>query len=388
MLALAGSKIHFQQLSEADDTLKIKRILKLSSSCSSLNIPMIADAGNAGTVVRFLTAYFSQLNGKWLLTGGERMKNRPVGGLVEALRKLNADIVYAENEGFPPLLITGKKLQSKKINVDASQSSQFISALMLIAPYLKNGLHIHFGDQAVSFSYIEMTTRLMKKMGIDVQLNSAEVLVKHGKYSLKPIQIEADWSSAAYWYQIVAFGDNIEIFLPQLEKETLQGDKALAEIFVQLGVETVFEKTGIRLVKKSSLKTGILHFDFSSFPDIVPSVMVSCAALGKRAIFSNIEHLRYKESDRIASIDKELHKIGASVTKINTGYCLNPGNSPCDIPPLNSHNDHRIAMSLSPLALRYGKVEIENPDVVNKSYPAFWKELEKTGIFRFKSMEV
>jgi 3-phosphoshikimate 1-carboxyvinyltransferase len=386
MRSLERAKLHFDNLSEAEDTYMMRLYLSFINTCADSVIPLNLDTHNAGTVFRFLTAFLSQKSGKYLLTGFERMKQRPVGKLVDALRLLGANIRYTEKEGFPPLLIEGNHLVSKDIEINAGSSSQFISALMLIAPHLPQGLRILLKGKTVSRSYIDMTAALMKNFGIEVHSDDKLIEIKPGNYDIKPFKVESDWSSAAFWYQMVAFLPQAEVFLPGLEKNSLQGDRFLADVFSALGVKTEYLDGSIFISHHGTAQEEI-DFDFADAPDIVPSVMTTCAALGIKGRFRGIEHLRIKESDRIATMQEELAKIGATITKEKESYLLVPGKNQETL-IFNSHDDHRLAMCLAPLALKYNSIEIVNPDVVNKSYPDYWNDLRNAGIFDLETIEI
>ncbi len=381
MSKLAESNTVFENLSTADDTIRLlKSLNEIENFCSS-RIPMIVDAGNAGTVFRFLTAYLSICEGKWLLTGTERMKKRPVGGLVKVLTELGADIVYTGDESFPPLRIEGNELQGSSVRVEASKSSQFVSALMLIAPYLENGLVIRLKQKPVSFSYIKMTASLMKQFGVNVQMEEKTISIERGNYELKEMYVEPDWSSASYWYEIVALSNDADIFLPGFVKKSVQGDSLCADLFKQLGVRTTFKKDGIRLQSTGELTT-FFEFDFTDYPDLVPAVALTCAARQIPATFNGISHLKYKESDRLNSMSKELLKIGATLEKGKGSLKLIPLKS-FDVKKkiaFDTHGDHRIAMCLTPLVLKFKELTINDPDVVTKSYPGFWEDIKSIGL--------
>ncbi len=387
MRALARSKVLFDNLSEAEDTYMMRLYLSFINTCAGSEIPLSLDTHNAGTVFRFLLAYLSRQEGRWLLTGEERMRQRPVGALVDALRSLGADIRYSERENFPPLIIRGSKLNGGEVLLNASSSSQYVSALMLIAPYLPGGLTIRLQSEPVSSAYIDMTATLMRNFGADVSLNGKEVVVREGTYRVEKVRVESDWSAAAFWYEMVAFQPGAEVFLPGLTENSVQGDRFLIEVFEKLGVVSQFVNGGLAL-RNSGKGAGAIDFDFTHAPDIVPSVMVACAALGVEGRFSGIEHLRIKESDRISSMQKELGKGGTQIVQEKGVYRLIPGKGPAGDKPLvfESHGDHRMAMSLAPLALKWGSVSVRNPEVVRKSYPDFWDELEKTGVFSLEKI--
>jgi 3-phosphoshikimate 1-carboxyvinyltransferase len=380
MRALERSKVLFDNLSEAEDTYMMRLYLSFINTCAGSEIPLTLDTHNAGTVFRFLLAYLARQEGRWLLTGQERMRQRPVGALVEALRSLGAEIKYTEKEGFPPLIILGKPLRGGEVNLNASSSSQYLSALMLIAPYLPGGLTIHLQSEPVSTSYIEMTATLMENFGASVSLSGKTVRVEEGTYKVEKVRVEPDWSAAAFWYEMVAFSPDADLLLPGLPPDSVQGDRFLVEVFEKLGVLSRFEENGLRLTRSGNAPENI-DFDFTNAPDIVPAVMATCAGLGVEGRFSGIEHLRIKESDRILSMEQELDKIGAKIVQEGNTYRVIPGKKQGVHPVFNSHGDHRIAMSLAPLAIPLETVSVENPDVAKKSYPGYWEELEKTGLF-------
>ncbi|NOX87117.1 MAG: 3-phosphoshikimate 1-carboxyvinyltransferase [Chlorobi bacterium] len=381
MAFLAGKNVHFKNLSVADDTRLLARSLKQIRICGSSQIPMIIDARNAGTFFRFLTAVLVTQKGLWHLTGSQRMTERPVGHLVDALRELGADIRYCSKEGYPPVNIRGCKLKKGEVDIDASVSSQFISALMLIGPCMSGGLQISLHGKKVSFPYVEMTRRLMNEFGIECRSSAHEITVPYGFYEPREMYVEPDWSSASYWYQMVALSDEAEIALPGFKKESVQGDRVCAGIFDKLGVETEYRRNGIILRKKENTE-GELSLDLSGSPDLVPAVMVTCAAKKIPATFKGVGHLRFKESDRIESLSRELAKMGAKVTATGGTVRMTPGN---ELPGtgkivFETYKDHRLAMALAPLVLELGQLTIEDPDVVEKSYPAFWKDIRNIGL--------
>lgn len=381
MAALAGKNVAFKNISNSDDTIRLQRSLKMIDSCGNSRIPLIIDTGNAGTVMRFLAAFLCQKEGKWLLTGSERMKNRPIGELVNALKKLGAKIDYRGKSGYPPLLITGTKLKSKELTVDVSQSSQFVSALMMIGPFLGKGLTLTFPKPPVSFSYIQMTSNLMKALGIKVELANDSVKVATGTYQLRNLAVEPDWSSASYWYELVALAPEADVFLTGYQKESCQGDRVLPTIYKQLGVKTSFEKEGIRLTKNNNIAKE-LKTDCSSCPDLVPAILTSCAALGVKASLKGVGHLKFKESDRVEVFRTELAKIGAKITVKDDEVSLLPAMEfPEKEIEFNTYKDHRVAMSLTPLAFKLKSVLINDPVVVEKSYPAFWNDLKRLKTF-------
>lgn len=379
MKNLSGSKLHFKNLSNSDDTNRIKFYLKFIDVCLSSDVPMIIDTQNAGTVLRFLTAYIAIRDGKWLITGSERMKQRPVGELVEALNALGARISYAEKEGYAPLLVNGREINGGTVSINPRQSSQFISAMMMIGPYLKNGIEIILNKSTVSTPYILMTAKLMKLFGIETKVTAKKIVVPPGDYTIPEYTIEPDWSSASYWYQVAALSNNAQILISKLTKNSLQGDAIVAKVFNSLGVETDYRNDGILLTSKADFVSK-LDFNFKDYPDLAPTVMAVCAAKGIELMIRGIGHLKYKESDRILCMDKELSKIGCKISRHGQAYILIPGKLP-DKVGFNTHKDHRIAMSLAPLALKINTVSITNPDVCIKSYADFWSDMTRLGVF-------
>ena len=283
-------------------------------------------------------------------------------------------------------MIKGKKLSGGTVEMNASASSQYVSALMLIAPHLNNGLTIQLKGKPVSTSYIDMTAKLMSDFLIKTEQKDNTIHIPHGHYFIRKLNIEPDWSSAAFWYQMVSMKKEAVVFLPGLRENSVQGDRFLAEVFKSLGVNSEFSPNGVQLTHSGKIKTSI-DYDFSNAPDIVPSVMSACVALGVKAKFSGIEHLRIKESDRIATMEEELGKLGATITKASNSYILEPGNKKVSEITFNSHGDHRIAMCLAPMALKYSTVIISDPDVVAKSYPDYWNDLKKSKIFNLQLIE-
>lgn len=379
MKNLSGSKIKFDNLSTSDDTKRIKFYLEFIDTCLSSNIPMIIDTQNAGTVMRFLTAYLAIREGKWLMTGIERMKKRPMGELVNALNTLGCNITFTEKTDFPPILIKGGKMFGGRIEINPDKSSQFISALMMIGPYLEDGLEIVLEKKPVSTPYIKMTAQLMKIFGIEVNISAKKITIPAGDYEITELNIEPDWSSVSYWYEIAALTKDSNIFIPGLSINSLQGDSIVAEIYNNLGVETIYKEDGILIKSKVDFNSEF-EFNFKDYPDLVPAVMATCAAKGIELKIKGINHLKYKESDRIISMDEELAKVGCSITRQGQVYLLKPGKLG-DMAEFNTHDDHRIAMSLAPLAIVIDEVTINNPDVTIKSYPDFWNDMIKLNVF-------
>ncbi len=379
--ALCDEPFEISNLSSAKDTRTLLKLLESSENT--------LDAGPAGTTFRFMTAYLSLQVGTQILTGSERMKQRPIGVLVEALNELGTNIEYLDKEGYPPLRIHPSESIGKKneISVAADISSQYISALLMIAPQLPEGLTIHFKGEPVSLPYIRMTLNMMAFFGIRYEENRYSITVFPQKYQAKDFGVEADWSAASYYYALAAISDEAELRINGLFEQSLQGDSVIAKISELFGVTTDFHDKYIilRKGKKISLPSHF-EYDFTECPDIAQTVAVICAALGISAKFEGLKTLRIKETDRIDALKQELAKTKVIITPHSTeqgeGMDIN-GKCIVDAPCFSTYEDHRMAMALAPLAL-LSPIEIEEPEVVVKSYPDFWKDLESLG-FLFNS---
>lgn len=372
--ALCKGKFKIHNLSESEDTCILQELLKDTQI-------QVLNCGHAGTTFRFLTAYFACCEGKEiLLTGSTRMKERPIAPLVDALISLGAVIEYAEKEGYPPLKIYGRKLkQAHPLHVRSDISSQFISALLLIAPILTDGLRLDIDTKIVSEPYIEMTLELMKHFGISYQRKEDQIFVLPGAYRAKDIHIESDWSAASYWYAFAALAENADILLKGLKGYSLQGDSRVSELMANFGISSEFLEEGVHIYKSPKVLQRKI-FDMQDCPDLAQTLMVCCAALDHQASFTGLQTLRIKETDRIAAMQQELKKINTELIEKGAVFQLIPTSGISnDILFFNTYEDHRMAMSLAALALKYGTIQLENPDVVRKSYPKFWEELKKIG---------
>ena len=375
--ALCDDDFEIYNLSEAEDTEILKS--EISTHCGK---KLEINVGAAGTTMRFLTAYFAITERLIVLTGSERMKERPIGILVDALKQLGAKIEYTEKEGFPPIKIEGQKLHGGKTIIDGNVSSQYISALLMIAPKLKNGLTLELKGEIASRPYIEMTLKIMEHFGVKSNWIGNTIEVLEQKYIAKDFTVESDWSAASYWCEMAAFSDETDIILIGLKKESLQGDAVVAEIFRQFGVETDFLDGEIRLRKNSEfrIENSGLRMDCSAFPDLAQTLAVTCAGLGVSVELTGLQTLRIKETDRLQALKNELEKFGVEAEIISDSKLdikspkLKTSNS-----KLQTYADHRMAMAFAPLALKVGEISIKNPEVVNKSYPSFWDDLKKTG---------
>lgn len=381
---LSGKQFTPSPLSSSYDTQVLQALIQKIQKSSRTGLPVELNTGNAGTVMRFLLACLAKFPGKWLLTGSERMRMRPIGIQVEALRCLGADIEYLSKLGYPPLLIKGQSLHGGEIDVDASVSSQFISAILMIGPCLPGGLRIHLNGRPVSFPYIDMTIQMMRDLGISVEKKANQITIEPGIYQNVDYPVETDWSAAAFWYEMVALSEKAQVHIPRLTKGSIQGDAILPLIFQNLGVETTFVDDGI-ILRKIPVRCEGYFFDFSDCPDIAPAVITTCAAIGIRGRFEGLKSLKIKESDRLQALKIEYEKIGVNLETIDFYDMLQAIEfGPSHIHAsnniiLDTYQDHRMAMTFAPLALKLGTISIRDPDVVRKSYPDFWKDLKKLG---------
>ncbi|GAB3903896.1 3-phosphoshikimate 1-carboxyvinyltransferase [Mucilaginibacter boryungensis] len=389
--ALSKGKVKVDNVSDAADAVLLAGILrkpKVESSKSEVFNGLelttqdlrVVNIGPAGTAMRFLTAYFTLQDEEVILTGSERMKQRPIGVLVDALQVLGADISYEENEGFPPLKIAGNIQQKTgRISIKGNISSQYITALLLIAPNLPLGLELEIEGDLTSRPYVEMTLAMLQQAGI--QHNWADNVISIAKQDFKEtsIWVEPDWSAASYWYAIAALSDEADIFLPGLTSYSLQGDSVITEIMANFGITSQFKDGGVHLTREPKPIVRKI-FDLKSCPDLAQTVIVVCAALGHEATFTGLETLKIKETDRIAALQNELAKIGVKLIEKGQVYKLDCSEK--QIPQrvlFNTYEDHRMAMAFAPLAIIIPEVEFEDANVVEKSYPAFWTDLEKVG---------
>jgi 3-phosphoshikimate 1-carboxyvinyltransferase len=371
LLQKLAQNIDVLQLSDADDSQIMQNLLTLSATSGELNV------GAAGTVMRFMTAFCALQAGKtYRLFGTNRMHERPISPLVDALLSLGADIEYTEKIGFPPLLINGKMLRGGEVQIAGNMSSQYISALMMIAPCLADGLIIQLSTPLISASYAEMTAQMMRHFGAVVSISDNQISVASGGYDDGVWSVESDWSAASYWYAVLAFAPApARIRLDGLKADSLQPDAACVDIFRQFGVVTTFDDLGATIQKLPDwTMPDYFQHDFSRCPDIAQTLAVVCAGLGIAAELRGLQTLRIKETDRIAALSAELQKLhsstqaGADYLHIFAGKIEQTNDIIC------TYHDHRMAMAFAPLALVVGNISIQNPDVVGKSFPHFWRE--------------
>ena len=386
--ALSQGSIMPRHLSDCDDTEVMVHALE--------QMPPVIDIKAAGTAMRFLTAYLSVMPGEHVITGTDRMRHRPIGILVDALRYLGADISYAGEEGYPPLRIRGKALEGGYLEIPGNVSSQYISALLMIGPVLKKGLELHMTGGVVSRPYVDLTLWMMREFGADADWTDVDTVTIHPKpYTQHEYFIESDWSASSYWYEMIALGGQPEdsLCLEGLTDGSKQGDSVVRFIFSLLGIKTTFADksdevpTTVRL-RKGTVSMPRFDYDFVSSPDLAQTVVVTCALLDIPFRFVGLASLKIKETDRIEALKRELRKLGY-VIRDEHGDALIWEGERCapTLEPIDTYEDHRMAMAFAPAAFKYPGLRINNPEVVSKSYPAFWTDLEAAG-FRITATNV
>lgn len=369
-----GKGIHTpENLSDCDDT----RVMVKALTEGKDTIDIMA----AGTAMRFLTAYLSVTSGERTITGTERMCQRPIKILVDALRELGAEIEYVDNEGFPPLRIKGAELKGNEITLKGNVSSQYISALLMIGPELKNGLTLHLSGEIISRPYIDLTLQLMRDFGARAAWTSPDsISVAPQPYQSVPFKVESDWSAASYWYQMVALSPKAEIELIGLFRNSYQGDSRGAEIFSHLGITTEFTSQGVKLKKTGKAPEKLVE-DFVDIPDLAQTFVVTCALLNIPFRFTGLQSLKIKETDRIAALKAELKKLGYLIEEENDSVLMWNGErcEPQNTPIIATYEDHRMAMAFAPAVICYPNLQIADPQVVSKSYPGYWEDLKQAG---------
>ena len=385
--ALCKDDFKIDKISTSKDTQTLTKLLSQKDA-------NVYDAGAAGTTFRFMTAYLALQQGTQILTGSERMKQRPIGKLVNALRALGCDIEYLENKGYPPLKINAPKpLITNELSIAADTSSQYITALLMVAPTLPNGLRLTLEGNIVSLPYIQMTLSLMQYFGVEHSWSGNTIIVEKQEYVAKDVVVEADWSAASYYYALAAFADELDLKLNGLFKNSLQGDSVAVEMGFHFGVDTTFidatdsTEGCLHLKKTGEPMTEMFEWNFLKCPDIAQTFAVICAGTGVQGLFTGLETLFIKETDRVAALKIELAKVGVSFIKLpakfsqksHKQYFMVEGKAQWDkIPLFPTYEDHRMAMSFAPLAM-INTIKIEDPLVVEKSYPEFWEDLKKLG---------
>lgn len=374
--ALGKGSCKPKNLSDCDDTQVMIKALNEGND--------VIDILAAGTAMRFLTAYLSVTPGQRIITGTARMQQRPIQLLVNALRELGAQIEYAGNEGFPPLRIHGTELTQNEIQLKGNVSSQYISALLMIGPVLKNGLVVHLNGEIISRPYIDLTLQLMADFGAEAFWTSpSSIIVAPKPYKSVPFTVESDWSAASYWYQIAALtckAEKAEIELSGLFRKSYQGDSRGAEVFARLGIATEFTDRGVKLTKSGPLPDR-LDEDFIDIPDLAQTLIVTCALLDIPFRFTGLQSLKIKETDRIAALRTELKKLGYILREENDSVLIWNGErcEPEALPIINTYEDHRMAMAFAPAITHFPEMQIADPQVVSKSYPGYWSDLKKAG---------
>ena len=371
---LFNQALTLENVSNSEDSQLMQKALA--------NTTDLVDIHHAGTAMRFLTAYYSIQEGRTVtLTGSDRMKQRPIGVLVDALRNLGADISYAENEGFPPLKINGKKITASEITIPANVSSQYITALMLIGTQLENGLTITLEGKIISVPYILMSIQLLNRIGVKAEMIGQEIKIPFSP-SIEPktLQVESDWSSASYYYSLVALSPNSEISISTYFEDSLQGDSALQSIYHDnFGVISTFENGKLTLKNNPDFDyADIITLDLNNTPDIAQTIAATCVGLGLKCHFTGLETLKIKETDRLQALQNELSKFGAIVIITDDTLSITGYNIFEETPVLATYNDHRMAMCMAPLAVKF-PIKIENEMVVEKSYPTFWEDWKTLG---------
>jgi 3-phosphoshikimate 1-carboxyvinyltransferase len=380
--ALSGKASDIYNLSEAEDCRTMQRLLANSNE-------KVLDAGDAGTAYRFITAYLALKPDKHFLTGSKRMLERPIAVLVEALNQLGCKINYASKFGYPPLVIEQANLSetlNNEIYINAAVSSQYISALLMIAPNLPNGLILNLEGKTVSEPYIDMTINLMSIFGAELKRMGNRIIVKSGKYHAVPYEVESDWSSASYFYAMAAVSDDsFKLKMNKFFKNSVQADARIVEIMKNFGVETIFHIDGFVEISKNNKELPVkFEYDFTNCPDIAQTIAVVLAALNIPAHLSGLETLKIKETDRIAALKTELEKLGAVVETDFNSLSIVKGINHQIVPnTIATYKDHRMAMAFAPLSLIYDSIKMDNKEVVAKSYPSFWTDLQKLG-FKIK----
>lgn len=377
-----------ENLSDCDDTEVIIRGLGKQSE--------IIDIKAAGTAMRFMTAYLSATEGEHTLTGTQRMKHRPIGILVDALRYLGAEIEYIGEEGYPPLRIRGRQLEGGTLLIAGDVSSQYISALLMIAPILTKGLELKLTGNIISRPYIDLTLHLMHEFGVAAEWSDFDTIrVKPQPYQQRAYTIESDWSAASYWYEILALTDNTlsKVALQGLKDGSRQGDSTVRYIFSLLGIKTSFKEKGVNgmpeaLLTRHSRMLNRMDYDFTNQPDLAQTLIAVCPVLGIPFHFTGLGTLKIKETDRIEAMKREMEKLGYILHE-EEGTALSWTGERCEPmtqPTIDTYEDHRMAMSFAPLAIKLGEIRINNPEVVSKSYPHYWADLRKAG-FKIKQVD-
>ena len=375
--AYLGRDLDCKGLSDSNDTILLRNLLHQIDNADANSVNVI-DGEDAGTVCRFLASYLAQKEGVWQLTGTDRLRQRPIAPLVDALRQLGADIAYTQKEGQLPIIIKGVRLKPNDVEIDISQSSQFTSSLLLMLPTLGEEVSVRLKGEPSSLPYLDMTIGMITRFGVKVWRENNIIKVSKLGYVPNSYVVSPDWSSASYWLEAAALSRDCHVVLSGFDKDSLQGDRVAAEMFGRLGVSCRYNEEGLEVTKSSVVEKGPV-FDFIHNPDLFPAVAVTCAAICEKAVFKGVRNLQYKESDRVEALINELGKMGAEYEVQSDFVVQKKGVDTSKTPFFSTHNDHRVAMSLAMLALVCPFVEIDETDVVKKSYPSFWSDMKALG---------
>ena len=370
--ALSYSPYNIQNLSDCDDTRVMVKALESNDNHFDIHA--------AGTAMRFMTAFLSKIVGEWVITGSERMRQRPIGLLVDALRSLGARIEYIEKEGYPPLRIFGSALEGGELSLNGNVSSQYISALLMIEPYMKAGLTLTLSGNIISKPYILMTLQMMKQFGVTAQWNGNVIRIAPAEYRPIAFKVESDWSAASYWYEIASLSPSAEIELEGLQKNSVQGDSRITDFFVPLGISTQYTESGIKL-RHNGERCKKLTLDLSDQPDLAQTLVTTCAFKNIAFRFSGLQSLKIKETDRIEALKRELKKLGYVINDIRDSI-LEWNGERCETGSsvsIDTYEDHRMAMAFAPAAFIHSGIRINHPEVVSKSYPSFWDDMKSAG---------
>jgi 3-phosphoshikimate 1-carboxyvinyltransferase len=370
--ALSGQMSPLKNLSNSDDTLVLQKALSSSSST--------IDVGIAGTAMRFLTSYSTIQDSEIILTGAHRMKERPIKDLVDALRVLGAEITYLENEDFPPMRINGKNLKGGALSINADISSQFISALLMVAPYFEKGIQLELVGEVLSRPYIEMTLNLMQRQGVSHRWEGNTISISPGVYQNIIKEVESDWSSISYWFEIIALSDSGEIQISQVDENSVQGDQKVMDFFQSLGVSSRIDKGVLSLAKKTNFKLPeYIEFDCVETPDLAQTLAATACGLGLNMMLTGLKNLPLKETNRLVALKVELEKCGAAIKIINNEALEIISGERFSSKDFNfeTYGDHRMALCLAPLALKAKSVIVDDAEVINKSYKSYWEDLKR-----------
>lgn len=378
--ALSRGAVNVENLSAAADTVIMKKAIALADTSRETGETITVDIGPAGTAMRFLTSYLNLVEGNFILTGTERMQQRPIGILVDALKTLGADIDYKKENGFPPLKIKGGMAQGKqKVRIQGNVSSQYLSSLLLIAASLKQGLMLEIEGELTSRPYVTMTLDMLKETGISYTWTDNTIEIAPQPFKPTTVYVEPDWSAASYWYAMVALSKKGEIVLPGLKAHSLQGDIAIVDIMSHFGVASSFQEDGLHIAKVNEGSDKVL-FDFKACPDLAQTIVALASAIRRDISITGVETLKIKETDRLTALKNEIEKFGATIVTDGETYHVKTNDvyMPKQV-TFDTYEDHRMAMAFAPLALAFDEVTINDPVVVEKSYPDFWKHLQQQG---------